>query len=149
MAKSKKKIIHAHLPDEKKFTTTLNAGKHELIADEPTSVEGGEDKGPNPYDYLLMSLGSCSVMTVKMYADRKGWELGEVYMELRHNKRHVEDCEHCEDSNSKMDVIEKELIIEADLSDEQLDKLLDISKKCPVHRTLMGDIKIKSIIERR
>lgn len=145
---NKKKIVHAHLPEEEKFTTTLTVGNHELIADEPESVEGGKDKGPDPYDYLLMSLGSCSVMTVKMYARRKGWEVGELYIELRHNKRHVKDCEHCEDSSSKIDVIEKELVVKADLPDEQLDKLLEISNKCPVHRTLMEDIKIESSISR-
>lgn len=146
---NKKKIIHAHLPEKEHFTTTLTAGKHELTADEPTSVEGGKDRGPDPYDYLLMSLGSCTVMTVKMYADRKDWELDDIYMELRHSKQHVEDCEHCDDPESKIDVIEKELIIEADLSDKQLDRLLDISKKCPVHRTLEGDINIESSITRK
>lgn len=149
MTANKQKIVHAHLPEEEKFTATLTVGNHELVADEPVSVEGGKDKGPDPYDYLLMSLGSCSVMTVKMYARRKGWEVGELYMELRHNKRHVEDCGHCEDPSSKIDVIEKELVVEADLSDEQLDKLLEISNKCPVHRTLMEDIKIESLITKR
>lgn len=146
---NKKKIVHAHLPEDENFTTTLTAGNHELIADEPTSVKGGKDEGPDPYDYLLMSLGSCTVMTVKMYANRKGWELGNVYMELRHNKRHDEDCENCEDEKSRIDVIEKEVIVEGDLTDEQLDRILDISKKCPVHRTLLGDIKIESSISRK
>jgi len=149
MANSKKKIVHAHLPKEEQFTTTLTAGQHEQLADEPTSVDGGKDRGPDPYDYLLMSLGSCTVMTVKMYANRKGWELDDVYMELRHNKRHDVDCEHCDDPKSKIDVIEKELIIEGDMSDNQLDKLLNISKKCPVHRALLGDIKIESSISRK
>lgn len=149
-ADSKKpKIVHAHLPESASFTTTLTVGNHELIADEPTSVEGGKNKGPDPYDYLLMSLGSCSVMTVKMYARRKDWEVEDLYMELRHYKKHVEDCERCEDPASKIDVIEKELIIEAELSDAQLEKLLDISKKCPVHRTLMGDMKIESSITKK
>lgn len=146
---AKKKIVHAHLPSDETYTTTLTAGDHEVISDEPTSVEGGKNKGPDPYDYLLMSLGSCTVITVKMYARRKEWELGDVYMELRHNKRHEEDCENCDDPKSKIDVIEKELIIEGELSDEQLDRLLDISKKCPVHRTLIGDIKIESSITRK
>lgn len=147
---SKKKIVHVHLPQNEHFTTTLTAGKHELIADEPTSVDGGQDKGPDPYDYLLMSLGSCTVMTIKMYAKRKGWELDGVYMELRHNKRHDEDCENCDDPKSKIDVIEKEVIVEGDnLSDDQIDSILDISKKCPVHRTLLGDIKIESSISRK
>lgn len=145
----KKKIIHAHLSKEEAFTTTLSAGKHHLIADEPESVDGGKDQGPDPYDYLLMSLGSCSVMTVKMYVNHKGWEVDDIYMELRHNKQHAEDCEHCEDPQSKIDVIEKELIVEGDLTDEQLDRMLEISKKCPVHRTLMGDMRIESFVSRK
>lgn len=142
----KQKIVHIHLPKDETFTTTLTAGDHELIADEPEDVEGGKDQGPDPYDYLLMSLGSCTVMTIKMYVRRKDWSIDDVYMELRHNKRHDEDCDNCEDPDSKIDVIEKEVIVEGDLTDEQIDKILDISKKCPVHRTLQGDISIESSI---
>lgn len=143
---NKQKIVHAHIPSDEVFKTTLTAGDHELTADEPKNVEGGNDDGPDPYDYLLMSLGTCTLMTVQMYAKRKGWELDDMYMELRHDKRHVEDCENCEDTGSKIDVIEKELIIEGDYPEDQLDKLLDISKKCPVHRTLQSDISIESSI---
>ncbi|MDR9416110.1 MAG: OsmC family protein [Gracilimonas sp.] len=141
---SEQKIVHIHLPKDEKFKTTVTAGKHEFISDEPGSVPGGQDAGPDPYDYLLMGLGSCTLMTVKMYADRKGWTLDDLYLELRHNKRHADDCADCEDSKSKIDHIEKELIVKGDLNQEQLDKLLDISKKCPVHRTLEGDITIQS-----
>lgn len=143
---SAQKIVHVHLPKDEPFKTTLTAGKHELISDEPKSVPGGQDSGPDPYDYLLMGLGSCTLMTVKMYARRKGWELEDIYLELRHNKRHADDCAECEDPKSKIDHIEKELIIKGDLSQEQLEKLLDISKKCPVHRTLEGDITISSFL---
>lgn len=146
---TKKKIVHVHLPKEEKFTTTLTAGRHELVADEHTDVKGGTDLGPDPYDYLLMSLGSCTVMTIRMYADHKEWPVEDVYMELRHNKRHDEDCRNCEDKKSKIDVIEKEIIIEGDLDQKQIDRLLEISQRCPVHRTLQGDIKIESSIEHR
>lgn len=118
----KQKIVHVHLPKDETFTTTLTAGNHELTADEPESVEGGNDQGPDPYDYLLMSLGSCTVMTIRMYVRRKDWPIEDVYMELRHNKRHDEDCENCEDPDSKIDVIEKEVIVEGDLTDEQIEK---------------------------
>jgi putative redox protein len=144
-----KKIVHVHLPKNEKYTTTLTAGAHELIADEHTSIEGGKDKGPDPYDYLLMALGSCTVMTIKMYVDHKGWEIDDVYMELRHNKRHGEDCDDCDNPKSKIDVIEKEVIVEGDLTDKQVDKILKISQKCPVHRTLLSDIKIESSITRK
>lgn len=146
---SRKKIIHVHLPEAEKYTTTLSAGKHQLVADEPETVNGGKDKGPDPYDYLLMALGSCTAITVKMYAERKGWPLKDMYIELRHNKRHDEDCENCDDPKSKIDYIEKELIVEGDLSEEQVDRLLEIAERCPVNRTLKGDIKIVGTIEHR
>lgn len=145
----KKKIVHVHLPKEEAFKTTLTAGKHELIADEPENVEGGKDSGPDPYDYLLMALGSCTVMTVKMYARRKEWPLDDIFVELKHNKQHRKDCENCEDKSSRIDVIDKELIVKGDLSREQVDRLLEIANKCPVNRTLLGDIKIESTIEHR
>ena len=146
----KKKIVHTHLPKEETYTTTLTAGKHEFMGDEPESVDGGKDKGPDPYDYLLMSLGSCTVMTIKMYVQHKGWDhVDDIYMELRHNKRHDEDCQNCEDPKSRIDIIEKEVIVEGDVTDEQLDRILDISQKCPVHRTLMSDIKLESSITRK
>ncbi len=141
------KIVHVHLPENEPFKTTLTAGEHELISDEPIEVEGGKNLGPDPYDLLLMSLGTCTVMTVKMYAQRKSWEVGDMFVELRHNKSHVEDCKSCEDPSSKIDVIEKEIIIKGELSKEQLDKLLEISKKCPVHRTLLNDVRIESTID--
>lgn len=141
-----KKIVHVHLPANEPFKTTLTAGKHEIIADEPTSVEGGNDQGPDPYDMLLMSLGTCSAMTMKMYARRKKWPVEDIFIEMRHNKRHADDCADCENPESKIDSIEKELIIKGDLSQDQLDKLLDISKKCPVHRTLLSEISIDTIL---
>ena len=146
----KKKIVHAHLPEKETYTTTLTAGKHEFMGDEPKSVDGGKDKGPDPYDYLLMSLGSCTVMTIKMYIQHKGWDnVEDIYMELRHNKKHDEDCQNCEDPKSRIDVIEKEIIVEGEITDEQLDKILDISQKCPVHRTLMSEIRLESTITKK
>ena len=142
---SKKKIVHVHLGDEN-YKTTLNAGDHKVIADEPESA-GGKDKGPDPYDLLLMSLGTCTVMTVRMYASRKKWPVEDIFMELRHFKDHAKDCSDCEEKSSKIDRIEKEITIKGDLSDEQLDRLLEISKKCPVHRTLLQDIEIDSKID--
>ena len=135
-----KKVVHIHLGEEK-YRTVMHAGRHELISDEPESA-GGEDTGPDPYDYLLMSLGSCSVITVKMYAERKKWKLDEVFIELKHHK--VDSDKSKSDSNRKVkkDIIEKEIIIKGDLSEEQIERLIEISEKCPVHRTLMGEIDI-------
>ena len=148
MAKnSDKKIVHIHLGNDN-YKTVMNAGNHELISDEPEKV-GGKDLGPDPYDYLLMSLGSCSVITMRMYAERKEWPVEDIYIELRHFKDHAEDCEDCDDPKARIDKIEKEIIIKGDLSNDQIERLLEISKKCPVHRTLLNDIEIKSTVEKR
>lgn len=141
------KIVHIHL-GEQNYKTVMTSGNHELISDEPESV-GGKDKGPDPYDYLLMSLGSCSVITMRMYAERKGWPVEDIYVEMRHNKAHAEDCEDCDDPKARIDKIEKEITVKGDLSDEQVQRLLEISKKCPVHKTLLNEVAIDSEIERR
>jgi putative redox protein len=143
----KKKIVHFHLGEEN-YKTVMTAGNHELIADEPEHV-GGNDEGPDPYDYLLMSIGSCTVITLKMYADRKEWPVKDIYVEMRHHKAHAEDCEDCDDPKARIDKIEKDLIVKGDLSEEQLNRLLEISKKCPVHKTMLNDVEIISKIEKK
>jgi putative redox protein len=144
---AEKKIVHFHL-GKTNYKTVMTAGSHELIADEPENV-GGNDEGPDPYDYLLMALGSCSVITMKMYADRKGWPVEDIYIEMRHYKAHAEDCEDCDDPKARIDKIEKDIIVEGELSEEQLDRLLEISKKCPVHKTLLNDVEIVSTVEKK
>jgi putative redox protein len=148
MADSKaKKIVHVHLNGEN-YKTVLNAGNHEIIADEQDSA-GGKNLWPDPSDLLLMSLGTCTVITLRMYAERKEWPVEDIYMELSHFRDHARDCDDCEDPKSKIDKIEKEVIVEGDLSDEQLDRLLEISNKCPVYRTLQSDIEIHSTIGKK
>lgn len=138
------KVVHIHL-GEKNYRTVMHAGRHELISDEPIK-SGGEDLGPDPYDYLLMSLGSCSVITMKMYADRKKWPIEELYVELLHYKKEIEgDGEKPE----KRDVIEKEVIVKGDLTEAQLERLIEISKMCPVHKTLLNSIEIVTLPEKK
>ena len=144
---SDKKVIHVHLGDED-YKTILTAGNHELISDEPERA-GGQDLGPDPYDYLLMSLGSCTVITLRMYAKRKKWPVEDIYVELLHHKDHAEDCEDCDEKSAKIDKIEKDIIVKGDLSDEQLKRLLEISENCPVNKTLKGDIEMNTNIELR
>ena len=141
----KKKIVHVHIGKEN-YETVMTSGNHENISDEPESA-GGKDKGPDPYDYLLMSLGSCTAITMRMYANRKEWPVENIYIELRHHKSHSDDCEDCDDPKAKIDKIEKEIIVEGDLSQKQLDRLLEISKKCPVHKTLLNKVETESTIE--
>ncbi|MEH6791940.1 OsmC family protein [Parasphingorhabdus sp.] len=124
-----------------KFQQTVRVGKHMFLADEPESF-GGTDSGPSPYDLLLAALGSCTSMTMKMYADRKGIPLTGVHILLEHSREHVEDCRTCNNEDNRIDVIDRSIIMEGDLTAEQRRKLIEIAEKCPVHRTLENRIDI-------
>lgn len=123
------------------YANAVQAGPHALRADEPESL-GGADTGPSPYQLLLASLGACTSMTLRMYADRKGWPLERVSVDLRHSKIHAKDCAECETREGLVDRIERVLTIEGPLDDEQRLRLLEIADRCPVHRTLHGEITI-------
>jgi uncharacterized OsmC-like protein len=118
-------------------------GDHRLVADEPVS-EGGTNTGLGPYDLLLASLGSCTSMTVALYARRKQWPLESVRVRLRHAKIYATDCENCETKEGMLDRIERDIELVGSLDDEQRGRLLDIANKCPVHRTLTSEIVIQS-----
>ncbi len=125
------------------YRTDVTAGRHTLVSDEPASV-GGDDAGPTPYDLLLSALGSCTGMTLRMYADRKDWPLEEVTVRLTHEKIHAEDCDHCDTDEGKVDRIDREVELEGDLSEDQRRRLLEIANKCPVHRTLHSEVDVRS-----
>lgn len=126
-----------------KFLTQIQTGRHSLLADEPEDV-GGEDLGPSPYQLLTSALGACTAMTMRMYADRKGWEVDEIKVHLNHEKKHSDDCSDCEKPTSKIDHFERIIEIDSQLDETQRQRLLEIANKCPVHRTLEGDVKIKT-----
>lgn len=125
------------------FAQEILAGVHPITSDEPASA-GGTDTGPSPYDLLLAALGSCTSITVGMYARRKGWPLEEVTVHLRHSKIHASDCAECETREGMLDHIERDIHFAGTLTAEQRYKLLEIANKCPVHRTLMSEIDIKT-----
>ena len=124
------------------FLQEVVSGKHDLRADEPVSVGGG-DAGPSPYDYLLIALGVCISMTVGLYARRKQWPLENITVSLRHSRIHAKDCEECETKEGMLDRIETEIGLTGSLSSEQRAKLMEIAAKCPVHRTLTSEINIR------
>ncbi len=131
--------------DARGFSQEIVIGPHALVADEPTDA-GGTDEGPTPYDLLLAALGSCTSITVAMYARRKSWPLEGVTARLRHSRIHATDCAECETTEGKIDRIELNVEFAGSLSDEQRSKLLEIAKKCPVHRTLTSEINIRTSV---
>lgn len=117
----------------------VRAGRHHLRADEPLRA-GGTDTGPTPYDLLLAGLGACTAMTLRLYADRKGWPLEDVHVELAHAKIHAEDCATCETQSGRVDRIERVVRLDGPLDDAQRARLLEIADRCPVHRTLASEV---------
>jgi putative redox protein len=112
-------------------------------ADEPLD-KNGTNLGPNPYELVLAGLGACTSMTLKMYSERKRWPLEGVRVTLRHGRIHAKDCDDCERQEGMIDVIDEKLELQGDLSEEQRERLFEISSRCPVHRTLLNEIKIRS-----
>ena len=133
---------HAHI-ETVRYATRIAAGGHLITADEPPS-NGGQNAGPAPYDLLLAALGACTSMTVGMYARRKAWPLESVTVRLRHSRIHATDCADCETKEGMLDRIERDVQFIGALTTEQRDKLLEISNKCPVHRTLSSEIDIQT-----
>ena len=126
------------------YQVEIEAAGHHLLADE--HPKGGATTGPNPYALLMSSLAACKAMTVRMYAERKEWPLEAVKVSLSIHKVYARDCEDCEsDDEAKVDIIEEELSFEGDLSDEQRERLEWIADRCPVHRTLTSETKIRRI----
>ena len=128
---------------EGKFTNQVFAGRHVIHADEPLEA-GGLDTGLSPYDLLCASLGACTAMTLRSYADMKGIALERVSVELKHEKIHAADCAECETREGKIDRIDRLITLEGDLGTQQRAKLLEIADKCPVHRTLHSEVLIKT-----
>jgi uncharacterized OsmC-like protein len=125
------------------FTQEIAVEPHQLTLDEPKDM-GGDDEGPTPFDLLLAALGSCTSITITLYAQRKSWPLQEVIARLRHSRIHATDCAECETKEGKIDRIELDIEFVGPLSSEQRSKLLEIAKKCLVHRTLTSETNIRT-----
>lgn len=127
------------------LTEFLFDGRHGLLADEPVHL-GGRDTGPSPYDLLLMSLGACTAMTLRLYARRKAWPLERVLVRLRHRKIHAEDCATCETVKGFIDSIDRRIELLGPLTDEQRKRLMEVADMCPIHRTLLSEVTIDTTL---
>ncbi|WP_396589538.1 alpha/beta fold hydrolase [Allomuricauda sp. R78024] len=133
--------VAASLDGEDGFTTQMKVGNHYMIADEPTSY-GGNDFGPSPYELVSAGLSACTVMTIQMYARRKGWPVDNVEVHTSYSKSHAEDCENCESDNAKIDTFHREIKLTGNLDDKQKARVMQIADKCPVHKTLHSETQI-------
>jgi len=128
-----------------RFGQDVAMGPHLLSADEPESA-GGRGAGPTPYQLLSAALGACTSMTMRMYADRKNWPLERASVTVRHDKIHAEDCADCETREGWVDQFEREITLEGKLDDEQRRRILEIADKCPVHRTLHSEVRVRTTL---
>ncbi len=122
----------------KKFLRGVYSDSHQILSDEPKSA-GGTNLGPSPYDLLLMSLGSCTSMTIRMYANFKKLPLDDITVRLTHERLKAEDCEECGDRTGKVERIVRYISLKGDLTDEQRQRMVEIADRCPVHRTIKHD----------
>ncbi|MCJ8163224.1 bifunctional alpha/beta hydrolase/OsmC family protein [Pontibacter sp. E15-1] len=135
--------VVALLQQDAAYTTTIKAGDHYLTADEPVAVQG-KNFGPTPYQLVASGLAACSAMTVKMYAARKGWPLEDIEVHITYKKDHADDSIHEEDQSAKIDIFEREIKMTGPLDETQLQRLLEIADKCPVHKTLHSEVLVRT-----
>lgn len=134
--------VSVTLHQENTFTSEVVAGPHLITSDEPEEA-GGLDKGLSPYQLVSAALGSCTAMTLHMYARHKKWPLEYVRVTLDHGKKHVDDCLECDNPNARLDHFNIRLELGGALTEEQKKRLLEIAYKCPVHKTLTSPVRIQ------
>ncbi len=139
-------VPSGHLLVEEKdhvFTQHVFSDSHHWLADEPVAA-GGNNSGPDPYEHLLAALGTCTAMTLRMYARHKGLPLEHVAVELFHDRDYIEDCESCDERPQQIEIIERRITLVGDLSPAQRNRLLEIAERCPVHRTLHAELDVRT-----
>jgi uncharacterized OsmC-like protein/alpha/beta superfamily hydrolase len=128
--------VIAHLDLQNNFTTQISNGRNSLVADEPKNM-GGDDLGLAPFELLQAALGACTNMTLKLYAERKKWDLKEVYTHMSFVRDTLD--------NQKIETITKKIELEGNLTEEQKKRLIEIAAKCPVNKTLSAGVNINNL----
>lgn len=134
-------VVVDELEEAEGYAHRVSAGGHTWVLDEPLDV-GGTDVGPGPYDVLLSALGACTSMTMRMYARRKGWAYAPARVTLHHDRIHASDCETCDATSGQVDRVRRHIDLDPGLPDDRRAALLAIADRCPVHRTLLGEVAI-------
>lgn len=142
--KTKHQVV-ASLDAEDGFTTQMKVGNHYMVADEPENF-GGNDFGPSPYELVSAGLSACTVMTIQMYAKRKGWLIDNVEVHTSYSKTHAQDCENCESDSAKIDTFHREIRLTGNLDEKQKTRIMQIADKCPVHKTLHSETQVISTL---
>lgn len=139
-------VVRADEADAGGFLQDITVGSdHHVLADEPV-VYGGTNLGLTPYQFLSAGLAACTSMTIRMYARRKRWPLEDISVDLIHRKIHAEGCEHCQAKDGRIDQFQRKINLKCDLDEDQRVWLLEIADKCPVHRTLEGEIEVTTAL---
>jgi uncharacterized OsmC-like protein len=138
-------MAHVTVESLRNLEQLITLRGQELHADEPRE-DGGDDAGPTPYELLLSALGACTSMTLLLYARRKNIPLNKIVIELEDFRVHAEDCADCETKSGHITEIRRQVRLEGPLSEQQRARLLEIAQKCPVHRTLTSEIKIRDLL---
>jgi uncharacterized OsmC-like protein/alpha-beta hydrolase superfamily lysophospholipase len=139
-------VARVHTVSGRPFTNEITVGPHRLVADEPEHA-GGDDAGPSPYDLLLASLGACTSMTLRMYARRKKWPLDQVEVTLEQRALHARDCEDCVSEDGHVLEITRRIRLSGTLDEDQRTRLMEIADRCPIHRAITGEVKIRTTME--
>lgn len=134
-------VVVDEVEDVEGYAQRIRSGRHTWLLDEPLDV-GGADAGPGPYEALLSALGACTSMTMRMYARRKGWHYGPSRVTLNHGRIHASDCEACETTSGQVDRVHRHIDLDPSLPEDRRAALLAIADRCPVHRTLLGEVSI-------
>ncbi|MBO3115669.1 alpha/beta fold hydrolase [Winogradskyella sp. DF17] len=131
-------VAHLNIVEDN-FTTFIQTKNHTFTADEPEEI-GGNDFGPSPYEYLNAALAACTVMTLKLYAERKQWDLNEVFIYISHSRKHSDDLRAEVEKPKYLDHISKKLKFVGNLDDSQKERLKEIASRCPVHKTIASEV---------
>src|SRR5260370_38180568 len=137
--------VEVVVSSESGIAQEIISGKHRWRPDEPAPF--GTDTGPSPYELLLASLGACTSMTLRLYAQRKGFDLQRVTVRLQHYRIHAEDCRDCETKQGFLDRIDRTIELAGNLDEAQKHRLLEIAEPCPVHRTLKSESNIRTSLK--